>query len=103
MALRRGVAVVLTVITLAVIVSFLGIIFIYLLISRGPSIQDDSTLVLRPGGDLQETMPDDVVGQLIARDTTTVRGFVESLRLAKRAARCGARLPQIGQGGRRVP
>ena len=30
----------------------LGIIFIYVLISRGPSIQDDSTLVLRPGGDL---------------------------------------------------
>ena len=87
MALRRGVAVVLTVITLAVIVSFLGIIFIYLLISRGPSIQDDSTLVLRPGGELQETMPDDVVGQLIARDTTTVRGFVESLRLAKRDPR----------------
>ena len=32
-------------------------------------------------------MPDDVVGQLIARDTTTVRGFVESLRLAKRDPR----------------
>ena len=31
--------------------------------------------------------PDDVVGQLIARDTTTVRGFVESLRLAKRDPR----------------
>ena len=87
MALRRGVAVVLTLITLGVIVSFFGIILIYLLISRGPSIQDDSTLVLRPGGELQETMPDDVVGQLIARDTTTVRGFVESLRLAKRDPR----------------
>jgi len=86
-ALRRGVAIVLTVITLAVIVSFLGVVFIYLLISRGPSIQDDSTLVLRPGGELQETMPDDVVAQLIARDTTTVRGFVESLRLAKRDPR----------------
>jgi protease-4 len=86
-ALRRGVAVVLTVITLSVIVSFLGIAFIYVLISRGPSIEDDSTLVLRPGGDLQETTPDDVVAQLIARDTTTVRGFVESLRLAKRDPR----------------
>ena len=87
MALRRGVAIVLTVITLAVIVSFIGIVFIYMLISRGPSIEDDSTLVLRPGGALEETQPDDVVGQLIARDTTTVRGFVESLRLAKRDPR----------------
>ena len=87
MALRRGVAIVLTAITLAVIVSFIGIVFIYMLISRGPSIQDDSTLVLRPGGALEETQPDDVVGQLIARDTTTVRGFVESLRLAKRDPR----------------
>ena len=87
MAVRRGVAIVLTLITLAVIVSFLGVAFIYVLVSRGPSVEDDSTLVLRPGGALQETTPDDVVGQLIASDTTTVRGFVENLRLAKRDPR----------------
>jgi protease-4 len=86
-AVRRGVAIVLTLITLAVIVSFLGVAFIYVLVSRGPSIEDDSTLVLRPGGELQETTPDDVVGQLLASETTTVRGFVESLRLAKRDPR----------------
>src|SRR2546421_4327564 len=55
--------------------------------SRGPSIQDDSTLVLRPGGTLQETAPDDVLGQLVDRDMTTVRGFVQSLQLAKRDPR----------------
>ena len=87
MAVRRGVAIVLTLITLAVIVSFLGVAFIYVLVSRGPSIEDDSTLVLRPGGELQDTTPDDVVGQLLASQTTTVRGFVESLRLAKRDPR----------------
>ena len=87
MALRRGVVFVLSLITLAVIVSFTGIVFVYLLVSRGPSIEDDSTLVLRPGGQLQETLPDDVVGQLIGRNDTTVRGFVESLRLAKRDPR----------------
>ena len=87
MAVRRGVAIVLTLITLAVIVSFLGVAFIYVLVSRGPSIEDDSTLVLRPGGQLQDTTPDDVVGQLLASETTTVRGFVESLRLAKRDPR----------------
>ncbi|HTI42730.1 MAG TPA: signal peptide peptidase SppA [Vicinamibacterales bacterium] len=87
MAVRRGVAIVLTLITLAVIGSFLGVAFMYMLVSRGPSIADDSTLVLRPAGALQDTEPDDVVGQLIASETTTVRGFVESLRLAKRDPR----------------
>src|SRR5258706_267016 len=61
--------------------------FVYLLVYGGPSIRDDSTLVLRPGGALEETAPDDVVGQLIGRNATTVRGFVESLRLAKRDPR----------------
>ncbi len=87
MAIRRSVVFVLSFIALAVIVSVTGMAFVYLLVSRGPSIQDDSTLVLRPGGPLQETVPDDVVGQLIGRNVTTVRGFVESLRLAKRDPR----------------
>ena len=87
MAVRRGVVIVLSLITLTVIMFFAGVALIYVLVSRGPSIQDNSTLVLRPGGALPETVPDDVVGQLIARDTTTVRGFVESLRLAKRDPR----------------
>ena len=87
MAVRRGVVVVLSIIAFGVIVSFTGIAFIYLLVSRGPAIQDDSTLVLRPGGELQESAPTDVVGQLIANDATTVRGVVESLRLAKRDPR----------------
>src|SRR5262249_38188442 len=60
---------------------------LYLLVSRGPAIQDDSTLVLRPGGDLEESLPDDVVGQLIGQNTTTVRGFVQNLQLAKRDPR----------------
>jgi hypothetical protein len=83
-AVRRGVVVVLSIIAFGVIASFTGIAFIYLLVSRGPAIQDDSTLILRPGGALQETAPTDVVGQLISSDATTVRGVVESLRLAKR-------------------
>jgi protease-4 len=86
-ALRRGVVFVLSFIALAVIISVTGMVFVYLLISSGPSIQDDSTLVLRPGGALEETVPDDVIGQLIGRNATTVRGFVESLRLAKRDPR----------------
>ena len=67
MALRRGVVLVLSLITLAVIVSFTGMVFIYMLVSRGPSIEDDSTLVLRPGGQLEETLPDDVVARTRAK------------------------------------
>src|SRR5262245_57088296 len=72
---------------MAVIVSAAGILLLYLAMSRGPSVPSEATLVLRPGGALQEVIPDDVVGQFIARDTATVRGFVESLRMAKRDSR----------------
>ena len=87
MALRRGVALVLTLIGMAVLVSVAGIVLLYLVMSRGPSVPDRATLVLRPGGALHEVIPDDVVGQLIGREASTVRGFVESLRLAKRDPR----------------
>ena len=83
MALRRGVVVVVSLIALAVFVSVAGMAVVYLLVSRGPAIGNDSTLVLRPGGALQETSPDDVVGQLIGENDVTVRGLVQSLRLAK--------------------
>jgi protease IV len=86
-ALRKGVALVLTLVGLAVLVSVAGILFLYLLTSRGPSVPDQSTLVLRPGGELLEVMPDDVLGQFMGRDATTVRGFVSSLRMASRDRR----------------
>src|SRR6185436_11403381 len=72
---------------MAVITSIAGILFLYFALSRGPSVPEQAILVLRPGGQLRETLPDDVVGQILGRDTTTVRGLVESLRLAKRDAR----------------
>jgi protease-4 len=72
---------------MAVLVSMGGILFLYLLASRGPVVPDQSTLVLRPGGELLEVVPDDVVGQFIGRDAETVRGFVESLRMARRDPR----------------
>jgi protease-4 len=78
---------VLTLIGMAVFVSVAGILLMYIVLSRGPSVPGQATLVLRPGGELHEIVPDDVVGQLIGRDAATVRGFVESLRLAKRDPR----------------
>ena len=87
MAVRRGVALVLTFVGLAAVVSVAGILFLFLLMSRGPQVPQQATLVLRPGGALVEVPPDDVVGQVLGRDTATVRGFVDSLRMAKRDPR----------------
>ena len=87
MALRRGVRVVFTLIGMAVMVSVAGIVFLYFALSRGPSVPERSILVLRPGGELNEILPDDVVGQFLGRDSSTVRGFVRSLQMAKRDPR----------------
>ena len=87
MALRRGVAFVLAFIGLAMLVSIAGITFMYLSVSRAPSVPSAATLVLRPGGELQEVVPDDVLGQVLGRDVDTVRGFVENLHKAKRDSR----------------
>ena len=87
MAIRRGVAFVLILISLAVIASVAALALIFAVVSRGPSVPASATLVLRPGGDIQETSPSDVVGQLLGRETATVSAFVENLRKAKRDSR----------------
>lgn len=87
MSLRRGAGLVFTLIGLAVLVSVAGMLFLFLFVSRGPAVPGAATLVLRPGGELYEMLPDDVVGQLLGREVGTVRGFVDSLRMAKRDPR----------------
>ena len=87
MAVGRGVRFVLVFIGFAVFVSFAGIVLMYLLVSRGPVVPAAATLVLRPGGELQEVIPDDVVGQLFGGEVSTVHGFVEGLQKAKRDPR----------------
>ena len=86
-AVSRGVRFVLTLIVFATTVSVVGILLMYFVVSRGPAVPASATLVLRPGGELQEVVPDDVVGQVFARDVKTVHGFVDSLRKAKRDPR----------------
>jgi protease-4 len=90
MALRRAVALVFALIGLAAAVSITGIVFLYLLTARGPSVPDRATLVVRTGGELLERQPDDVVGQVLGRDAASLRGYVESLRKAKRDPRIAA-------------
>src|SRR5436190_13624866 len=87
MALSRAVRVVLFLLMFAVVVSVGGMAILFFAISRGPSVPDSAVLVLKPSGDLQETVSDDVVGQVLGRETRTVRGFVTNLRKAKRDPR----------------
>ena len=87
MALRRGVAFVFAFIGLAMLVSMAGMTFMYFAVSRAPAVPSSATLVLRPGGELQEVVPDDVVGQVFGRETDTVRGFVETCRRPRRDSR----------------
>ncbi|HXH24242.1 MAG TPA: signal peptide peptidase SppA, partial [Vicinamibacterales bacterium] len=87
MALPRGLRIVLVFIALAVFVSIAGTILMYFAVARGPSVPGSATLVLRPGGELREIAPDDVVGQLLGRDGQTVRAFWDSLRKAARDER----------------
>ena len=59
----------------------------YFASARGPSIPENAVLVVRPGGELLEVRPDDVVGQVLGNESTTVRSIVESLGKAKRDPR----------------
>ena len=87
--MKRGIRFVLVFIGLAVMVSMAGVVLMYLTFSRGPAIPATAMLVLRPGGEMQEVVPDDVFG-LLGRNTQTVRGFVEGLEKAKRDPRIHA-------------
>ncbi|HUE88450.1 MAG TPA: signal peptide peptidase SppA [Vicinamibacterales bacterium] len=81
--MKRGLGLVALLIGLAVLASAAAMVVLYLMVAPGARIPDSSTLVLRPGGELFEVAPDDVL-QLVSRsDARTVRGYVESLRKAK--------------------
>lgn len=82
MALRRGVALVLILIGVAILVSLAGIALVYVVVGREPAVSANSTLVLRVGGDLAEAEPGDVFSQFM-ETPPTVRSVVETLRKAK--------------------
>lgn len=87
MAVRRGVRFVLLFISGAVLVSLTGVVLMYVAVSRGPTVPESATLVLRPGGDIEEVTPYDVVSQVFGREAATLRGLVEMLHKARRDPR----------------
>src|SRR5438309_601445 len=84
---RRGIAILFTVLGVAVVISIAGFVALYLLLGREPAVPSNATLVLRVGGNLAELAPADVVGYLRGARTPTVRGIVDNLRKAKTDAR----------------
>src|SRR4030095_1281579 len=64
-----------------------AVVLMFFAASRGPTVPASATLVLQPGGDVPDVEPDDVIGQVFARDVNTVRGFVEALQKASRDTR----------------
>ena len=81
--MKRGLGLVVVLVGLAVVVSAVATLALYFLFAPAARVADASTLVLRPGGELYEIVPDDVL-QFVARsEAHTVRGYVEALRKAK--------------------
>jgi protease-4 len=81
-AVRRGVWLVLALISVAVMVSAAGLVFTALLVGGEPAVAGNSVLQLKMSGNLQETEPGGVIGQLFEAPPT-VRSVVDSLRKAK--------------------
>lgn len=82
MAMRRGVAFVLTLILLAIVLSLVAVAAVFLAIGREPDVPSHSTLVLRISGDLAEAEPGGVFSQFIEAPPT-LRSMVDALRKAK--------------------
>lgn len=87
MDLRRAVVRLLAVIGLLVVVSFAALLLLYAVLSREPAVPDAAVLVLKPGGEIQEIVPPDVVGQLLGREVRTVRSYTDLLHVARRDPR----------------
>lgn len=87
MAVRRGIAFLFAFMGLMAMLAVISIVTLYVVSTRGPSVPDRATLVMRPGGALFDRRPDDVVAQLLGTEGVSVPGMIESLRKAKRDPR----------------
>ncbi len=81
--MKRGVAIVIALLVLALVVSAAATLVLYLVVSPAPRVSPQSTLVLRPSGELHEIMPDAVLQFVSRGEAHTVRGYVDALRKAK--------------------
>jgi protease IV len=87
---RRGIAIVFTLLGVALFISLAGFVALYFLFGRQPSVPTNAVLTLTIGGDLAEVAPSDVVSYVRGARTPTVRTVVEALRKAKIDGRISA-------------
>ena len=88
MAKRRLFKFFLTLVTIFLIFGVLAVLSAVVLVMRGPSVPDKSTLILRIGGELVETPPNDVLGQVTGgAQAQTIRSYIDALRRAKSDSR----------------
>ena len=85
--MRRAIRLVFALIGLAIVASAVGTLVLYLLVSREPAVEQRSTLVLRPGGDLPEVAGGGLGGSFFGGGADSLRGFIDNLRKAKRDPR----------------
>ena len=87
---KRGLAIVVTLVGIAVVLSIAGFITLYMLFGRAPAVPSRALLVLEMGGDLSENAPSDVVTYLRGARTPTVGSVVQALHKAKADRRIAA-------------
>jgi protease-4 len=80
---RRGFAVIFTLLTAAFFISIVAVVTMYLFVGREPYVPANATLTLDIGGDLAETVPNDLTTVLRGGRPPTVHTIVDSLRRAK--------------------
>src|SRR5688500_20365267 len=91
MAKRRLFKFFLSIVILFFVVGVLAIVGAWMVVLRGPSVPEHSTLILRIGGELVETPPNDVLGQVTGgARAPTGRGYGDGLRGSKSGPRIDA-------------
>src|SRR5262245_33463235 len=88
--MKRGIGLVIGLLLAALFVSVTATVLLFFLVSPGTRVAERSTLVLRPGGELHESVPDDVLQFVGRTEVRTLRGYVDALRKAKIDSRISA-------------
>jgi protease-4 len=87
---RRGIALVLTFLGVAVVVSIAAFVFLWVTIGREPAVPTNAVLSIKLEGSLAEVSARDVVGYLRGGRAPALRTVVENLKKAKVDRRVGA-------------
>jgi protease-4 len=89
-AIKRGLGLVFALLGVALLISIAGIVLMFLLVGREPTVASGSTLILNVQDDLNEIPPPYALGGVVGLRAPTLRALVDNLRKAKVDARIAA-------------